>query len=166
MSSTLNRLRNDFNSDTTIQIPQTRILEQIVKKNINLYDDNNIFNIGTLNISEKSHTSDPSKQFFIQNLDLFVDEKYNKILLFGKYSSASSDAFIDVLFSNNKVGGSVGSFTPPSNLIQALSFQGVLKGDGFYHFSKIIDTIPKYMSFMNDSDFNITNLEIQYEKLQ
>jgi len=160
------RLRNDFNSDTQIQLPQTKILNDILTKNLNLYDDNNIFNIGTLNIGDKSHTSDPAKQFFIQNLNLQVDEKYNKILIFGKYSSASADAFIDVLFSNNMVTGNVGSYAPPNNLIQAFSFQGVLKGDGFFHFYKVIDYIPKYLSFINDSDFNITNLEIQYEKLQ
>ena len=155
----------DLNIDTTRERQNNSLLTSIRDGALNDYQDQNTFNIGNLNSNSLAHEGTANRQFFIQRLFSIQNEKYNKILIFGKYSGSNSSQ-IDICFSNNIVSGSEGQYDPPNNIIQAFTIKGDLKADGFFHFSHNIDYVPRYTSFKNSGTDNITNLIIHYTKLQ
>jgi hypothetical protein len=153
----------DLNPNTNIQSSQNQLLKTIKSHGINDYKDKNSFNIGILNPSQYSHTSSASSQHYIQALEN-IDEKYQKIFLFGKYQTATATNNIDIVYSNELSSGSSSPYSPPTTLIFGESIRGKLKSDGFYHFTHTINAVPRYVSFHNPSSQDLTGLIIHYVK--
>ena len=157
-----NSVYNDLNTNTNIQANQTTLLKVLSNQGINDYKDKGTFNIGTLSTLNSSHLG--TNQFYIQEL-VGIDEKYNKIMLFGKYKCSNSQATIDMIYSNDQSGGTGPNFTPPTNICFGQSIRGRIRHDTFYHFTFLLHSIPRYTSFFNPNAENITDLQINYIKL-
>ena len=157
-----NSIYTDLSTDTNIQNNQSSLLTTIKSHGINDYKDKGTFNISTLVPNTSTHIT--GNLNYIQEL-IGVDEKYIKIMLFGKYQSTNANATIDMIYSNDQAGGTSPNYTPPTNFCFGESIKGRIRHDGFYHFTHIIEGIPRYTSFFNPNITNLTNLQINYVKV-
>lgn len=157
-----NSVYTDLSPDTNTQANQSNLLKVIKSHGINDYRDKGTFNIPSLASNTSTHITGNFN--YIQEL-IGEDEKYIKIMLFGKYQTTNADATIDMIYSNEQAGGVFPNFSPPTNFCFGQSIRGRIRGDGFYHFTFRMDVVPRYTAFFNPNAEPFTNLQINYVKV-
>ena len=163
------RNKLDLNLNKTIQDTQTLHLGSLNDlltdiKNNNLQSDNfgtpitiSSFTNGTL-----SHTS--TETGYIAGIT--AEAKYNRILIYGKYTPTTTTDYFTIVFSSSN---SFGATTPPasSELFRADNIRGITYSDtSEYHFSHIIEGIPRYITFGNFSGNTLSNFELHFRLIK
>jgi len=140
-------------------------LTTMINDNKNAYDDTGLFTLSSLASGALTHQSG-ANSFYIQ--ELAADEKYNKILIFGKYTATVATDFFTIVQSNSVATGSAPHYAPPASFYYGDNIRGtaVAADGGKYHFSHIIEAIPRYITFGNVCGNALTNLEFNYVKLK
>lgn len=158
------RNKLDLNTNKLIQDTQTNHLGNLNDlltdiKNNDLQEDNS----GSISVSSFTNgtiTHTPTETGYIAGIT--AEAKYRRILVYGKYTPTTSTDFISIVFS---ASSTFNATTPPasSELIRATNIRGIAYSDtSEYHFSHIIEAIPRYISFGNFSGNTISNLVIKF----